>query len=155
MSLFEKRYSKEEIFRKISEKRKSNLFITEYFGIPKDLILLPCLVVVVFVFLPLWLIGFAPCVILYSFYKYPKLLKGVPPIASKYLIEETAVGEFGSTDGIASDMIPLGSRTYDIVVFGVTGHSGSLLAEYLIERYIKSGKGLKMALPFSQLGIFG
>ena len=154
MSLFEKRYSKEEILHKVYLKRTEvpeyyggkYYQPSEYFGIPKDYIMLPCLLLLVLVVLPLWLVFFVPLVLVYFLYKSPQLLKNIPGITPNIVMQEKSVGEIGSEYGPATDIIPFESRKYDIVVFGVTGHSGSLLAEYLIERYVKNGKGLKLAV---------
>ena len=146
MSLFQNRYSKEEISNQISQKQKAIPFTTEYSGIPKDYILLPGLLIVVFILLPVWTIWFAPFVLGYLLYKGFKSMGKILFSSSEYRLEESAIGEFGSDLGLASDIIPFESRKYDIVVFGVTGHSGSLLAEYLIERYIKNGNTLKIAV---------
>ena len=142
MGLFEKRYSREEILDKVTRKQNAIPHTSEYNFIPKIYILLPCLLVVMFVIIPIWLIFFAPLVVLYGLYKYQSYPKRTTPI----LLEENIVGDVGTEYGVASDTIPFNARTYDIVVFGVTGHSGSVLAEYLIERYVKTGTGLKIAV---------
>ena len=142
MGLFEKRYSKDEILNKISHKRNSNPHTSEYNYLPKNYILLPCLLLVTFVIFPIWLIFFFPLVLLYGVYKY----RSYPKISSQIPLENDRLGEIGTESGLATDIIPFDNRTYDIVVFGVTGHSGSVLAEYLIERYVKNGKGLKIAV---------
>ena len=147
MSLFKNRFSKDEILNKIVQKRKAIPFTSEYSSIPNDFILLPCLIFVICFVLPLWVASFVPIIAIYLIYKYPSILRGESPFkVTTCLLEENEVGELGTESGLATDIIPFESREYDIVVFGVTGHSGSLLAEYLIERYLKSGKGLKLAV---------
>ena len=142
MGLFEKRYSREEILDKVTRKQNAIPHTSEYNSIPKIYILLPCLLVVMFVIFPIWLISFAPLVALYGLYKY----QSYPKRTTQIMLEEKDVGEVGTEYGLAPDIINFDARTYDIVVFGVTGHSGSVLAEYLVERYIKAGSGLKIAV---------
>ena len=142
MSLFENKYSKKEILEKIHRKRTAVPLISKHFGIPKDCVLLPGLLVLILIILPLWIVCFAPLVLVYFLYKAPLLIKN----KGKVVVDEKTVEETGSEFGPARDIIPFELRQYDIVVFGVTGHSGFLLAEYLIERYVKQGKGLKLAI---------
>jgi len=142
MGLFEKRYSKDELLEKIARKRKAIPHASEYNSIPNNYILLPCLLLATILVFPVWLIFFAPLVLLYGFYKY----QTYPKRALQVVLEEQRLGGIGTEFGLASDIIPFDARLYDIVVYGVTGHSGSVLAEYLIERYIKTGTGLKIAV---------
>ncbi|KNC77632.1 hypothetical protein SARC_09913 [Sphaeroforma arctica JP610] len=111
-----------------------------YMGIPQsNLTLLLPLVAVVCLVVP-WGVFVLPVCAIY-------VLLVVAPMQLKAYFATVDVSADKSVASIkpVEKLTPLEDREFDVVVFGVTGHSGFLLAEYLVMQYASKGN-LKIAL---------
>ncbi|KNC70463.1 hypothetical protein SARC_17007, partial [Sphaeroforma arctica JP610] len=112
-----------------------------YMGIPQsNLLLLVPLSLIVCLLLPLWAAFVLPICAIY-------ILVVVLPVQLQAYFSTFDVSADKSVAALTpvEPRTPLEDREFDVVVYGVTGHSGLLLAEYLVMQYASKGD-LKIAL---------
>eukprot|EP01134_Creolimax_fragrantissima_P005199 CFRG5199T1 len=112
-----------------------------HMGLPtNNIIYLTAIVVLTVIVVPVWAVLVLPVFIVYAvLVLIPRFVK-----ASQQVIDVSTDKKLQYLKPI--DNIPKrDDREFDVVVYGVTGHSGLLLAEYLVMKYVKKGE-LKIAL---------
>jgi short subunit dehydrogenase-like uncharacterized protein len=99
---------------------------------------LPTFLMCLFVMLPLWLLLVLPLAIIWSVCNF--MYKKIVP-ATK---DNKAVTIKADVNYDASDKIPRTERKFDLILYGATGFTGGLAAQYLASNYNDSG--LKWAI---------